>query len=140
MDRRALKGELAALWGCGKANQVDLINKACERAQASLFRLPGNEDVLAVKMPSTGNCGDFQFAVLGPVTSTGNRRSLGGEALYPACGEEMKFEPTRKALDRPTITFVALDRVTSSGLEYHDDERWEWTGSNLVLAKSLKRN
>ncbi len=142
-DRIILTTELRTLWGCGEPNPDgnsdsgnDLIESACKNAQASAFPLAQNADLLAIMIPSTGSCGDFQFAILGPVGSNGKRPIFGGTML---CGEGVEFAPASKTAGRPAVIFTGIDQVTSSGKEYHEDERWEWTGNDLIFVKPFNR-
>jgi hypothetical protein len=96
----------------------------------------GHANLLAIMIPSLGNCGDFQFSVLGPEDRTGRRSRVGGKALHPACGEGIKLVPSANTIHRPAIVFDGLDGYRS-GKGYWDNQRWEWTGSSLVFVKSF---
>jgi hypothetical protein len=145
-DKGVLKKELGKLWGCGEPDQNEpdatgsnFLKSTCNDAQAAAFAVGERSDLIVVMIPSMGNRSDFQFSVLGPANSSGRRSPLGGRKLSPACGEEVRFAPAEKLTERSAIIFVGIDRVSTSGHEHYDDERWEWTGTDLVFVKTLKR-
>jgi hypothetical protein len=144
-DRQDIQNELDKDFGCEGVplkpalsetlkSYQRLVIDACKEAVAAQISLNGNENIIAVKLPSTGSCGDFNFVFLGPVLSDSHRKILATSYNKNFCAEGLHILDAGSS-DSKEIVVEDADGIDSKNNEIHSDLKFKWTGTDLDLIR-----
>jgi hypothetical protein len=103
-----------------------LIIHPCQNAEIRKLLIGNDKDVIAIGLPSTGNCGDFNFSFLSPVDANDHRHVLKGPDNGRTCAEGLRDVPGQSPFK---IVVEGDDRPP--GPHTNIDVEFEWDGSDL---------
>lgn len=92
------------------------------RIQAAIIRLDNQANLLLLRAPSGGNCGEYGINIYGPVTE--NKRPL----LLPICASDLRLFAV-PGQPVPNLVFSVGDLA---------DRVWQWTGKTWDLADAVE--